>query len=341
MTGDETALALTREQTVREITQQLRGAERVLLATHVHPDGDAIGSLAGMRELLVTLGKDVELFLASHDVPLPEELSTFDLGTVVSEDTVELDDRLVVFLDCGNADRTPLGTRVHNVPVVINIDHHHDNTRFGTINLVDPGASSTAELVWEFAAELGVALTPTIAEALYVGLMTDTGRFSYENVTPRAHRMAAELLEVGVDVTGVRRRLYEDLVPAKLHLLRYALESMALYGEGTVVSARVNAADFAAAGATEAHAEGIIDVLRAIRGIRIAALARELEQQPGRFKVSLRAADPQIDVSAIAHARGGGGHPQAAGFTTTLSEPELAAFIVEQLAAHDGGSAAG
>ena len=314
----------------------LSGAGRVILATHTHPDGDAIGSIVAMRKVLEAIGVQSRVFIAAQDLPLPEELSTYDLGDVVHEDTVDVTGRTVVFLDCGNADRTPLGDLLADIPVVVNIDHHHDNTRFGTVNLIDPAASSTAELVWELAKKLGVPITPDLAEPLYVGLITDTGRFSYENTTPRSHAMAAELIEAGVDFTGVRRRLYEDIVPAKLHLLRYALDSFVIHGDGLLISARVNAADFMAAGATEAHAEGIIDVLRTVRGVRIAALARELEQQPGTFKVSLRAADPSIDVSAIARASGGGGHPQAAGFTTELPDPELATFVLEQLSIQDG-----
>lgn len=327
---------MTAEATATDVATALRSAGRVILATHTHPDGDAIGSLVAMRLVLDAIGVSSRVFVSAPDLPLPEELAVYDLGEVVTEETVDFTDRTVVFLDCGNADRTPLGPRLHEIPVLINIDHHHDNTRFGTMNFVDPTASSTAEMVWLLARELGVPLTVELAEPLYVGLLTDTGRFSYENTTARSHAMAADLIDAGVDLTAVRRRLYEDVLPAKLHLLRYALDSMAIHGDGLLVSARVTAEDFAAAEATEAHAEGIIDVLRVLRGVRVAALARELELQPGTFKVSLRAADPTVDVSAIARASGGGGHPQAAGFTTALADAEMAEFILRELAAQDG-----
>ena len=318
-----------------QVVATLRGAPRVLLVTHTHPDGDAVGSITALRLALTRLDIPVEVFISHQDAVLPDELAPFDLGTVVHEDTVELEGRVVAFLDCGNADRSPLGDRVEEMFTVVNVDHHHDNTGFGTINLLDPTASSTAEIVWDLIHRLEVPIDVDIAEALYVGLITDTGRFSYENTTPRAHLMAAELLGAGIDVTAIRRRLYEDVRPAKLHLLRYALDSFVVHGDGTLISARVSAHDFAAAGATEAHAEGIIDVIRTLRGVRIAALARELEHDPGRFKVSLRAADPTIDVSAIARASGGGGHPQAAGFITECSDAELAEFLLAQLASQD------
>ncbi|MFT4034823.1 MAG: bifunctional oligoribonuclease/PAP phosphatase NrnA [Patulibacter sp.] len=314
------------------VVAALRSAGRILLVTHTHPDGDALGSLTALRLALEHLGRPVEVFQSTQDAVLPDELEPFRVAGALDERSVSLTGRVVVFLDCGNALRSPLGARLAEMTTVINIDHHHDNTGFGTVNWLDPGASSTAEVVWELVRRLGVPLTTDIAEALYVGLITDTGRFSYENTTPRAHQMAAELLAAGIDVTAIRRRLYENIGPGKLHLLRYALDSFVLHGDGSVISARITTKDFAAAGATEAQSEGIIDVIRGVRGVRIAALARELEHRPGVFKVSLRAADPTIDVSAIARASGGGGHPQAAGFTTERSDAELASFLLEQLA---------
>lgn len=327
---------MTRDEAFAAVVERLRAADRVLLVTHTHPDGDAIGSIAGMRQVLLQLGKRVEIFIAAHDLVLPDEIDTQPLGEVVTEHDVQLDGRLVVFLDCGNADRSPLGARIGELDELLDIDHHHDNTRFGTLNLIDPAASSTAEMVWELAQALGAELTRELADALYLGLVTDTGRFTHENTTPRAHEMAAALLRAGVDVAAMRRRLYEDASPAKLRLLGIALRSLRYHGEGRLVSARITAEDFAAAGATEAHSEGIIDALRTSRGVRVAALARELELSPGNFKVSVRATDPAVDVSMIARAGGGGGHRQAAGFTTDRSDEELARFILDELAAQDG-----
>lgn len=323
-----------------EVAQALRDGQRFLLTTHTHPDGDAIGSLVGLRELLLTLGKDVEVFLPEQDRVLPTELEHCELGPTVDEASVSAGGRTVVFVDCGNADRSALIDAAGEPALSVNIDHHHDNTRFATLNHVDPTASSTAELIWGLARELGVPVEGAMAEALYVGLVTDTGRFMYENTTPRAHHMAGELIAAGVDITAVRKRLYEEVDLAKLLLLRAALDSMTIHGGGTLVLARITAHDFEAAGGTEAHAEGIIDVLRTLKGLRIAALARELAVAPGTFKVSLRAADPSIDVSAIARAGGGGGHPQAAGMTTELGDDALASFILDQLVLQGGGGVA-
>jgi phosphoesterase RecJ-like protein len=217
----------------------------------------------------------------------------------------------------------------------VNIDHHHDNTRFGTINHVVPEASSTSEIVWDLMRSLGVAPTQTIADALYVGLVTDTGRFMYENTSPRAHVMAAELIEAGVNVDAVYRRLYEGVPLAKLQLLSRALARVSRYDEGRITVARLTIDDFVETGSEESYQEGIIDHLRAVVGTKVAVLVRDqlAEDRRGSRKVSLRATDGDVDVSVIARAQGGGGHPRAAGFTTELEFDELVAVLREAVAA--------
>ena len=143
----------------------------------------------------------------------------------------------MVFLDCGNIDRMPVDFLQRDGIHILNIDHHHDNTRFGTVNLVVPEASCTAEIVLDLAHELGAEITPPIADALYVGLVTDTGKFMYENTTPAAHRMAAELIEAGVDTHAVYRRLFEELPFRRLQLLSRALQSVARYDDGAITLA--------------------------------------------------------------------------------------------------------
>ena len=167
---------------------------------------------------------------------------------------------------------------------------------------------------------LGVTPTPPVAEALYVGLITDTGRFMYENTTPRAHRMAAALIEAGVDVPLVYRRLYEDMPTGKLDPAgRERSRAMQRFdgGELTIAAPRAPRTS-AAAEAEDSYSEGIIDQLRALEGTKVAALVRELSsgERKGQHKVSLRATDDDVDVSVIARAQGGGGHRRAAGFTT-------------------------
>src|ERR1044072_7444915 len=176
----------------------LRDNDKLLLTTHERPDGDAVGSLAAMQQALAAIGKDAVAFLTADEFPLPYEYRFIHLEGLVTEPPPDLSERVLVFLDCGNIDRTPAAALEGDGRGILNIDHHHDNTRFGTLNHVDPHASCTAEMVWDLMKGLEVSPTQAIAEALYVGVVTDTGRFMYENTGARAHERAAEPIGGGV-----------------------------------------------------------------------------------------------------------------------------------------------
>ncbi len=318
--------------TLVEVLAAIREGERFLLITHENPDGDALGSLVGMQGVMRSLGKDSLMFIARDEFPLPYEYAFFEFDRLVSDVPDDVAQRTIVFLDCGNSDRNALDV---GDATVLNLDHHHDNTLFGTINHVVPSASCTAEIVWDLMRALDVALTAHIAEALYVGLVTDTGRFMYENTGPAAHIMAADLIEAGVDVHEIYRRLYEGVPEPKLALLTRALESMERFDGGRLTFARLSRADFAETGAQDSYTEGIIDHLRALEDTKVAALARELagDDRGGVSKVSLRATDGAVDVSLVARALNGGGHRQAAGFATEMSPDELVVFLRQEVAA--------
>src|SRR3954453_11181010 len=152
-----------------DVVAELKSADRFILGTHGHPDGDALGSLAAMQGALTALGKDAVSFMAADEFPLSYEHRFLRLDRLVTVPPEDLDQRTIVFLDCGNIDRNPADVLKRADAHIVNIDHHHDNTRFGTVNHVDPHASSTAEIVWRLLKGLGVSLTREIAEALYVG----------------------------------------------------------------------------------------------------------------------------------------------------------------------------
>ena len=305
--------------------EELRDAPKLLLTTHENPDGDALGSLLAAHWILLELGKDSVMYISPGEFPLPYEYRNLDFEGLLGAPPDDVGERVIVFLDCGNIDRMPVDFLKHEGTQLLNIDHHHDNTRFGTVNLVVPEASCTAQIVFELARELRVELTPRIADALYIGLVTDTGRFMYENTTPEAHRMAAELIEAGVDPHRVYRGLYEDLPFRRLQLLARALTSVTRYDEGALTVAHLTRRDFEETGALETDSEGIVDHMRAVEGTAVAVLVRELlaDDRRGSRKVSLRATDGRVDVSRIARGFGGGGHRQAAGFATELALPEL------------------
>jgi phosphoesterase RecJ-like protein len=321
------------------VLDELRDADKLVVVTHENPDGDALGSLIAMQGILSAIGKDCLMFIATRDLPLPQEYTFFPLANLVTEPPADLHDRTLVFLDCGNLERNPAEAFRGDGPNplhILNIDHHHDNTRFGTVNLVVDDASCTAEIVWELMGELEVAPTPTIADALYVGLITDTGRFMYENTGRKAHLMAADLIDAGVDVHDVYRRVYEGVPYGKLALLARGLANVERYDGGRLTMSALTATDFSDSEAEESFSEGVIDHLRAVEGTELAALVRDRIGGPdvaGQRKVSLRSSNDRIDVSLIARALGGGGHKQAAGFSTALSHDELVQFLRDQLAA--------
>jgi phosphoesterase RecJ-like protein len=325
---------LTSTESAREqVIAHLRDDQRFVLATHENPDGDALGSLLAMQGLLTALGKDSAMFISPHDLPLPREYRFLSLDGLIQLPLAGVAERTVVLLDCGNIDRNSASV-LRDGAHLLNIDHHHDNTRFGTLNYVVPDASCTAEIVWDLMHGLDVHPTPSVAEALYIGLITDTGRFMYENTGPRAHVMAAELIEAGVDVPGVYRKLYEGVPSGKLALLGVALGQIQRFDSGELAIVALSAEDFERSDAEESYSEGIIDQLRALQGTKVAVLVRELSsgERKGQHKVSLRATDDDVDVSVIARAQGGGGHRRAAGFSTTLEGQELIAFLREALA---------
>jgi phosphoesterase RecJ-like protein len=319
---------------IDRVVDALRTGERFLLTAHEGPDGDALGSLLAMHHLLRQLDKDSVMFLDAKEFPLPVEYRFLPLEEVFHEPPADVVDRTLVFLDCGNIDRMPVEFLRRDGALVLNIDHHHDNTRFGTVNLVDTTASCTAEIVLEVAKRLGAEITPEIASALYVGLVTDTGRFMYENTRPATHRMAAELIEAGVDVNDTYRRLYERVPIEKLRLIARALEKIERFDRGRLAVAYLSSEDYSTTGAGEVLTEGIIDFVRALEGTSVAAVIRD-KADGGRSarKVSLRSTDGSVDVSAIARVHGGGGHRRAAGFGSDMPYAELVEFLRAEVAA--------
>ncbi len=322
---------------LERVVAELRARDRFLLTAHEGPDGDALGSLLGMHRLLTQLGKDSVMFLAAKEFPLPIEYRFLPLEEVFHEPPADMADRTVVFLDCGNIDRMPVDFLTEGGNDLINIDHHHDNTRFGDFNLVDVGASCTAEIVYDLAILLGAEIGAEMAAALYVGLITDTGKFMYENTNAHTHRVAAALVEAGVDIDDTYRRLYEHVPIEKLRLVARALDGIQRLCGDRLALSYITAADYAETGAGEEMTEGVIDHLRSIEDTKVAAVIRDLGNR-GRAarKVSLRSSEGDVDVSAIARKHGGGGHKRAAGFSTDLELDELVDFLCGEVTSQLG-----
>ena len=327
---------------VQAVADAIRSNGRFVVATHENPDGDALGSMLATTLALEDLGKDVVMYL-SGAAPTPGEYSFLDLSELQRELPPDLAERVLIAVDCANIRRIgPEPAPVDGAKLVVNVDHHHDNSAFGAVNLIVADASSTAEIVRDVLAELDVRLTPEIAAALYVGLVTDTGRFQYTNTTPKSLRLAAELVESGADVHGIFRHVYETVQFAKLKLLARALERAQLFEGGRLVVSYLLKDDFGDVGAEEPYSEGIIDYLRAVEGSEMVALIREPPRNEGPARrISLRSSHDEVDVSAIARAAGGGGHRQAAGFSSEQPIGEIIEFIRRQfeLATQGDGAA--
>ena len=310
------------------IAAALRENERFLVVTHENPDGDALGSLLATTLALRQAGKDAEMLLMGA-APLPREYHFLHLDGLLREPPADAEARVLVAVDCAKADRIgPDTAPFERAPLVVNIDHHHDNTRFGDVNLIVATASSTGEVLRDVFAELGIELTSEIAEPLYVALVTDTGRFQYSNTTPKSLRLAAELVDAGADVHAVFQQVYESVEFAKLKLLARALERAKVLEGGRIIVSYLLRTDFSDVGAAEPYSEGIIDYLRAVEGAELAVLIREPPRDVGpTHKGSLRASVDELDVSAIARLFGGGGHRQAAGFSTEKSIDEITEIV--------------
>src|SRR6266566_7708069 len=319
---------------LQAVTEALRTHDRFLLVTHENPDGDALGSILATKLALDQLGKDSVMYLYG-DAPLPAEYSFMPLAELRRQIPDDWRERVLIAVDCANESRLgPDPEPLAGAPLVIDIDHHHDDSRFGAVNLIVANASSTGEVLRDVFAELGVELTPDIAEALYIALVTDTGRFQYSNTTAKSLRLAAELVEAGADVHRIFRGVYETVQFAKLKLLARALERAQIYDGGRLVVSYLLRSDFTDIGAAEAYSEGIIDYLRAVEGADMAALIREPPRSDGPTRrISLRSSNDELDVSAIARKSGGGGHRQAAGFSSDDSVEEITEFIQREFLA--------
>jgi bifunctional oligoribonuclease and PAP phosphatase NrnA len=310
------------------VVDALSANDRFLVVSHENPDGDSLGSMLATTVALRQLGKDVVMYL-SGDAPLPREYAFLPFDDLVRHVPNDIADRVLVAVDCAKADRIgPDPGLLMDAKLKVDIDHHHDNSRFGDVNLIVSEASSTGEVLRDVFRELDVVITPDIAEPLYIALVTDTGRFQYTNTTPKALRLAAELVEAGADVHAVFQQVYESVEFAKLKLLARALERAQVIEGGRIVVSVLLRNDFTDVGAAEAYAEGIIDYLRAVEGSELAVLIREPPRADGPTRrVSLRSSVDELDVSAIARRFGGGGHRQAAGFSSDASIEEITDVI--------------
>jgi phosphoesterase RecJ-like protein len=309
-----------------DAVRALTDATEVAIACHVNPDGDALGSLLAASLGLQKLGKKT---YASWGTKPIEPLATFGflkgLETIMQPDEVPETDTFLA-LDCGAGDRLgDLGPLARKAETLINVDHHPGNDDFGTINVVVPSASSTAELVTGLLLDAGVELDRDMATCLYTGIVTDTGRFSYSNSSPDTLRLAAQLLELGVSAPDIARDVYESQPFGFLKLVGHVLERAELVEDARFVYSWITRADLDETGVAMEETDSLVDMIRGTRAVDVAALFKE--QLDGKWRVSLRSKGPGI--AEFARSQGGGGHELAAGFTADDREAAVAALLEE------------
>jgi phosphoesterase RecJ-like protein len=307
------------DDVIGEIGNKLRSAQKILVSTHIRPDGDAIGSLLGLGLALRQAGKTVQM-VSVDGVPLPYR-HLAGRQDIIQQPDGEVD--LTVVVDCSDLHR--VGKSLGNVPIPdINIDHHVTNLQFARSNLVDPTAVATAEILAAKIPGWGLQLTPVVAAALLTGIITDTLGFRTSNMTPRALRQAADLMEAGAELPDLYMR---SLVHRSFEAMRFWGAGLStLEREDGMVWATLTMADRQAAGYSGRDDADLINILSAINDAMISIVF--VEQSNGGVKVSWRS-QPGLDVSAIALKFGGGGHPAAAGAEVSGNIEEVRHRVVD------------
>ncbi|MFG1696526.1 bifunctional oligoribonuclease/PAP phosphatase NrnA [Nonomuraea sp. NPDC049309] len=288
-------------------------ADEVALACHVTPDGDALGSMLAVAFVLRSMGKRVVASFGDRHFAVPR-LLRFLPGQemlVAPDDYPAAPDLMIVF-DCSTFERIGLlGANAASAREVIVVDHHPSNSGFGSLDLIDAGAAATAMLAEQLVYRLGGRLDRDIATCLYAGLVTDTGSFRYSSTTPAVHQMAARLVATGLRTDEIARELWDRSPFGYLKVLANALERVEL--EGDMVWTYVTRVDRAAYGLPYSELEGIIDIVRRTDEAQVAVVLKEDDY--GDWQVSTRSKGA-VDVAAVCAALGGGGHHNAAGFTS-------------------------
>jgi phosphoesterase RecJ-like protein len=303
------------EAALTRAAEVLSTAPSVVLSGHVNPDPDALGSMLGLASFLRTKGVDVVCSWPNDPMERPAWLDVFDdVPTIVPVSRFPKRPAVMVALDTASPDRlASLLPNAERAEILIVLDHHASNPGFGHILVLDPAASSTAEIAYRLLRRMGGPIPTDTAGYLYAGMVTDTGRFQYQSVTPRTLRVAAELRELGFDHARLARALYEDSSLPALRISGVALGRVQRLDDADLIWTYLTREDLAATGATLADTDELIDLVRTAREADVAAVIKE--QRDGRFKVSLRSRGA-TDVGGVATAMGGGGHRLAAGYTS-------------------------
>ncbi len=314
--------------TLGDVVRTLIQGRRFVIVTHVDPDGDGIGSMLALGEVLKEAGKEAVL-LTSEPVGLPYRLLQGADGIVQHFQGEKAFDAALV-LDCGDLSRLDgLRGPIERIRPLVNIDHHETNDRFGDLNLVDGRSSSTGELVYKVIHEAGFPMSQASAENLFVAIMTDTGSFAYNNTTGAALAIAAKLVDQGVKPWEISRRISHGYPASRLRLLEMALGTLEYHHDGELALMTVTTEMFVATGSDRMDCERFVEYPRHVKGVEIAALVRQTDRND--FRASLRS-NRRVNVARLAGCFGGGGHPMAAGFESKGPLASVKAKLITEAA---------
>jgi len=303
-------------EAIEAIARQIEAGRRFLVAGHVNPDGDSLGTQLAFTAYLRDIGKTV---MAVRDDAVPDKLRFLtginDIATVDSfDDDVSLDTALL--LECPVLDRIgKVRSLLKNGVTVVNIDHHHDNTEFGDVSWIDAHASSVGEMAFEYFTAVGYKISPVVAEHLYAAILTDTGRFRYANTTARTMEIAGQLINAGADTQKICDQIYYDLPPTTTMLVGRVLNGVEFFDHGRICLLTLTRRMLEETGAHPSETEGLVDYTMVNRGVVVGALLSEIDDK--QTKISLRSKNG-LNVAALAAVHGGGGHMNAAGCTLSL-----------------------
>lgn len=301
---------MKQNNSMKEIGEQLLAAESVLLFPHINMDGDTLGACTALCEALQTAGKRAAILVEEE---VPEYVKFLDQGYCSQDPDVIEDPDICMCVDCSETKRFPGRTEAFfKGRVTICIDHHVTSEPFADYNYIDGGAAATCELVYSLLRTMGMEITKEMAEAIYTGISTDTGNFQYSNTTKDTHLIAAALMDAGIDHNKITVQLYQNTRLEKIRIINKVMENMLIFSDGRGAIAYASRQMMDDVGISVDETEGVIDILRNIMGVEIAAFVKEREAD--LIKVSLRA-KTDGNVAAIAAEFGGGGHIKAAGCT--------------------------
>lgn len=312
---------------MHKILEGIKANKSIALIIHQNPDGDAVGSALAFKDALESLGKSVDIYSEDR----PSKIYSFLKGISNINICNDMDKRydLAIALDCGDISRLGSCRSIFDdAKLTMNIDHHLSNPMYADINFVDIQASATGEIIYRLINELDLKLTKDMAEYLYVGIVTDTGRFSFNNTKGNTHRIIGDLVDLGIDIDKISSALFKQYDKKWIQLLGASLSDISFYFNDRVSIIKIDQKTFKKFDADESYAEGIIQYAKDIEGIEVAILFKEIEKD--KIKISFRSSS-LVDVSKLASLFGGGGHIRAAGATAELSIDEIQKILLSEL----------